>query len=784
MKRNVLNPVSIALAVVLVLLGCGDKAQQKAKHLERANRFIAEKKFDEAVLELKNVVQIDPDDDEAQYELGEVHMKLRQKGAAAQAYENAIAANPENLKAQLRMGQIFLERKEILNARKTVKLLLDKSPEDIEALNLLAGIQIQEKNTEAAVQTLHKAVSIDNGHKNTHLLLAGLLLMQGKADEAEKAYRRVLAIDPSEPVAYLELIRLSADRGQWENVPALLDRLIDISKNRYDYLAKLGTFFETHRKWEMAEKVYQRAVASADVQDPAPLMNLGTYYARRQLNDKALETMQLALEKNPEDATILAFIAKTHFDMDHPQKAREAADRALQKDPQHEVANYIRGRVYFLDKDYASAIERFDQAIKAAPGNALAYYFKALSLLAGTDEGRTSESDLLKVAAGFADDNEAWDLELAITNLEKVLELNPGMLHAKLLLAELNLKRRDEKAARKHIEAALAQAPGNEKALVLLTGLKVLERDYNGAIDLCNQVIEKNPTRSEWHIRLGMVYQLSHRPQEALQTLEKARTAAPGDIQPIRLMVQIYLGQKRFEEALVLCDSHAETVSDAPDRLAEIEYLKGTIFLTKGDEPTAISHLQKAIAKNPKALAPHFTLARLYFQKNEPARAIVHYQNVLDMDENNVEAIMALGDLHYFQKENEKAEAYYRRAVVIKPGYGPAANNLAFILANDAGKLDEAYRFAQQAVRKMPLDANARDTMGWIFHQQGNYSKAITEFEQSLSLNPKNALTHYHIGLTYYKKGEFEKSRTHIQEALAIDPDFMGAEEARVLLDE
>jgi tetratricopeptide (TPR) repeat protein len=470
--------------------------------------------------------------------------------------------------------------------------------------------------------------------------------------------------------------------------------------------------------------------------------------------------------------------------LNHIEKAKEYAEMALKKDPQHELANYVRGRVYFLDKNYTSAIERFDQTIKAAPANILAYYYKALSLLAGKEAVSTSEAELFKAATGFSGDDEAWGAELAINNLEKVLELDPGMLKAKLLLAELYLNRRDERAARKQIESALAQAPDNEKVIALYTGLKVLERDWQGAIELCKKAIEKNPGRSVGYYHLGMIYHMMNRPEEALQLLEKAIEVAPGNIQPMKLMVSIYIGQKRFDEALTLCEAQKQRVNNELARMAEIEYIKGTIFLARGDKPTAVRHLKKAIADNPALLDPHFVLGNLCLQEKNLEQAMAHYKAVLSLDEKNVAAVMALGDIHYLRKENKDAEDYYRRALSIKSNYAPAANNLAFILSGNENKLEEAARFAQLAVKKMPQNANARDTMGWIFYRQGNYPKAIAEFEQSLALEPKNVLAHYHMGVTYYKRGEFEKSRALIKKALSLDPNFIGAKDAKVLLDE
>ena len=104
------------------------------------------------------------------------------------------------------------------------------------------------------------------------------------------------------------------------------------------------------------------------------------------------------------------------------------------------------------------------------------------------------------------------------------------------------------------------------------------------------------------------------------------------------------------------------------------------------------------------------------------------------------------------------SEKYYRKALEIKGSYAPAANNLAYILAERGVKLTEALRFAQLAKAKRPRDPVVLDTLGWVYYQQGRYSTAIDEFKESLSRNPNNALANYHLGWAYYEKRKFNKN--------------------------
>jgi tetratricopeptide (TPR) repeat protein len=59
-------------------IGCANKEEKKAKHQERARQYIENQEYKKAVIELKNVIQLDPKDDAAYYQLGEAYLKLQQ----------------------------------------------------------------------------------------------------------------------------------------------------------------------------------------------------------------------------------------------------------------------------------------------------------------------------------------------------------------------------------------------------------------------------------------------------------------------------------------------------------------------------------------------------------------------------------------------------------------------------------------------------------------------------------------------------------------------------------
>jgi len=136
------------------------------------------------------------------------------------------------------------------------------------------------------------------------------------------------------------------------------------------------------------------------------------------------------------------------------------------------------------------------------------------------------------------------------------------------------------------------------------------------------------------------------------------------------------------------------------------------------------------------------------------------------------------------QKKFDLSEKHYRAALQINPQFAPAANNLAYILAESNRDLNEALILAQTAKEKMPEDPNVMDTLGWVYYKKGLYDLAIGKFKDSLAKTPENAPVVFHLGMAYNKKGEGDKARAELERALQLDVNFTGAEEARKVLAE
>ena len=107
------------------------------------------------------------------------------------------------------------------------------------------------------------------------------------------------------------------------------------------------------------------------------------------------------------------------------------------------------------------------------------------------------------------------------------------------------------------------------------------------------------------------------------------------------------------------------------------------------------------------------------------------------------------GLIYDSQGKTADAKEAYSRALQIDGTLDAAANNLAYLLAEEGRELETALTWAQSARRRQPNIPGVADTLGWVYYKLGNYSLARDQLQFALSKEPDNPIFQYHIGMIY-----------------------------------
>ena len=188
-RMNRLFVTGVALLVAASFLtACGGKEERKAKYLERGKAYLAEKNYDKAEIEFKNVLQIDPKSAEGFLYLGQVEEKDQNWSRAFGSYQKAVELDPDLIEARIRLARFYLAQAGALRARddedaaanamglvqEQVKEIQARDPENLEGLTLEATLWVQDGESDKAIEQLERIVQKDPGLQAAAVLLASL----------------------------------------------------------------------------------------------------------------------------------------------------------------------------------------------------------------------------------------------------------------------------------------------------------------------------------------------------------------------------------------------------------------------------------------------------------------------------------------------------------------------------------------------------------------------------------------------------------------------------------
>jgi tetratricopeptide (TPR) repeat protein len=117
-----------------------------------------------------------------------------------------------------------------------------------------------------------------------------------------------------------------------------------------------------------------------------------------------------------------------------------------------------------------------------------------------------------------------------------------------------------------------------------------------------------------------------------------------------------------------------------------------------------------------------------------------------------------------------EAKQVYDATIKMDPTNGVALNNVAFLMAEHGGDLDQALTYAQKAKQLLPNLTEVSDTLGWIYLKKNLSDNAIDIFRDLVKQQPNASTYRYHLAMALYQKGDKPDAIQELQSALKYNP--------------
>jgi tetratricopeptide (TPR) repeat protein len=167
----------------------------------------------------------------------------------------------------------------------------------------------------------------------------------------------------------------------------------------------------------------------------------------------------------------------------------------------------------------------------------------------------------------------------------------------------------------------------------------------------------------------------------------------------------------------------------------------------------------------------HLRIGETYRRKGDLAAAIGALTRASELlpDQPVVMGTLALVLDGYGRKA--EAERAYRSTLKLDAENAIAMNNLAFLLAERDGDLDEALRLAVRAGELVPEDADMIDTAGWVQWKRKQTDAAIGLFGKAVGMDPGNEGYRRHLLLAIEGKGAGNAAVDELKQLLTTSGD-------------
>jgi tetratricopeptide (TPR) repeat protein len=197
-----------------------------------------------------------------------------------------------------------------------------------------------------------------------------------------------------------------------------------------------------------------------------------------------------------------------------------------------------------------------------------------------------------------------------------------------------------------------------------------------------------------------------------------------------------------------------------------------------------------------------YYLAHLYRTRGELARSSALFERAIQLQPNDVAALIWLGEVSLAQGRADAAEPQFAKALALQPNslsarfglgraalaredYRPAVEHLEEVLRRDPKAAEHLRQRREHEI--LPADPlmvelegllqspQTFETLGIRSLDREDWPEAAAQFRKGLELEPDNAALRHRLGTALYMMGDVESARAEFEHAVRVSPDYARA---------
>jgi tetratricopeptide (TPR) repeat protein len=507
-----------------------------------------------------------------------------------------------------------------------------------------------------------------------------------------------------------------------------------------DSIAVQQLYFEALRKKTIedqkgASELFSR-VLQIDAANDAAMYQLAALKKLQNNQPEAQQLLENAVTLKPDNQWYWVALADSYEKTHDINKLEHVFDELLRINPDKPDFYFDKANALYIDKKYDEA---------------LAVYTK-LEQITGLNDELAAGRQKIYLRQG--------KLDLAATEIERLLVNNPDQVRYYLMLGEIYNNNNQTDKALKVLQRAESISPDNGMLHLALADTYRAKKEFDASFKQLQLAFAAPSLDIDQKVRIITGYLPKFPdPNAKASALALSRIAAdvhPADAKALAVYADMLAQNNMFKEAK---EVYKKSVQINGNIYIVHEQL---VRLELGDNAwdEAIKDGENALSLFPNQAWMNYLVAVAYLQKKSATKALSYLKNAValqtDDKELSTQSYAALGDCYHELKDNGQSDAAYDRALTFNPDNAYTLNNYAYYLSIRNEQLEKAAQMSKHSIDLQPNTASFEDTYAWILFKQKKYADAKQWIEKAMQHSKNNATQSEHLGDIMFYMGNTE----------------------------
>jgi tetratricopeptide (TPR) repeat protein len=364
--------------------------------------------FDKAADALKQMLDIDPSNQELQRTLAQTYTRGGNYDAALKVYDALREIDPANLDYISESAGVLLLKKEYARAAKDFESILSRDSVSIDTKLHIGELYFGQLEKDSTIAPVAKGIfeRIRKAHPDDwrpYWFLGAIGSIIHDDSLSVRNFRKVTELASWNPDAWVYLSNVFLEKNDFAEVVRVLESalkvlpddfrvnfVLGVAYNRIgrnldavrvlehsrqlkpkevDAIAQLALVYDGLKKFDESDNLYEEALKIDSSRDII-LNNYAYSLAERGLQlERAMAMAKAALQKSPDNASYLDTMGWIYFRLGKYREAETYVKKAIDKGEANAVVYEHLGDIYFMLNQKQAALEQWNMALKLDKDN-------------------------------------------------------------------------------------------------------------------------------------------------------------------------------------------------------------------------------------------------------------------------------------------------------------------------------------------------------------------------------------------------------------------------------